>query len=387
MENDRLELDVIEVRQQIGSFFIGKVKAEDLVKLSYSDVRQLSEERDVESYLGIQRPLNRNRAKDIQEYVKNIDATFPTGILLSIENENISYDRDNSKLIISFPEDASPAKILDGQHRIAGFMDLKTGDPIIDACYFTQEGQKIPFELIVTIFVGLDMAEQANIFATVNIKQTKVSKSLVYDLEAYSKTRSPQKTAHEIVLALCKHPKSPFFEKVKRLGLKEGAFESLTQAALVEEIINLITKDAMKDRDYLLRKEKEAFSVFRKGLDRTDYKDNLVFRNAFIEEQDSQILKTVTAFFLAVKNKWPKAWSKANTLSIFNRTVGIYALFRVLREFCKERYRNENGFRVIDQGEFTKYFDSIDLKDEYFENMDAKTATVSKLTNDLVKNN
>lgn len=379
-----IELPAIKVRQQIGTFYIGKISAEKIVELSFADVRQLTEERDVESYLGIQRPLNKIRAKDIQEYVKNIDATFPTGILLSVDSKNAIFDEASSVLKISFPKGASPAKILDGQHRVAGFMDLETGKAIKDLCSFKQESETIPFELVVTIFVGLDMAEQANIFATVNIKQTKVSKSLVYDLEAYSKTRSPQKTAHEITLALAKHPQSPFWGKIKRLGKKEGIYETLTQAALVEEIISLISKDAMKDRDYLLRKEKGLFSGFRKGLSRSTYNDNLVFRNAFIAGDDSLILKTLTAFFLTVQKKWPSAWVKGNNNSLLNRTVGINALFRVLREYCKTIYSN-NDCRIIKQDEFQKYFAEINLNDDYFENLDAKSASISKLSQELMK--
>ncbi len=380
-----VKFPAIEVRQQIGSFFIGKIPADKIVALSFSDVRKLTEERDIESYLGIQRPLNKSRAKEIQEYVKNIDATFPTGIILNIENKYVFFDKANSILEVEFPSGESPAKILDGQHRIAGFMNTETCQAIDDLCWFYQDSERIPFELVVTVFVGLDMAEQANIFATVNIKQTKVSKSLVYDLEAYSKTRSPQKTAHEITLALSRHPKSPFWGKIKRLGKKEGAHETLTQAAIVEEIIALISKDAMRDRDFLLRKEKGAFSSFRKGLDRSNFSDNLVFRNAFIDGDDSFILKTLTSFFLAVQERWPDAWKKENDNSILNRTVGVNALFRVLREYCKKIYSN-NECKIINQSDFYGYLKGLEINDNYFESLDAKSATISKLSQALMGN-
>lgn len=380
MSDADIKIPVIRVEQQIGEFFVGKVTAEKLVKMSYSDIRKLTEERDVESYLGIQRPLDKKRAKDIQNYVKNVDATFPTSIILSIEEGLATFDEATSVLTIS---NGSPAKILDGQHRVAGFMDLASATPIKEVCWFKNNaGELVPFELLVTIFVGLDMAEQANIFSTVNITQTKVSKSLVYDLETYSKCRSPQKTAHEIVVALDQHPKSPFYGKIKRLGKKIGEFETLTQAALVEEIIALISKNAMADRDFLLRQERGSWSQFRKGLSRSNYEDGLVFRNAFIEDQDALILKTITAFFLAVKRKWQVAWDKENKNSLLNRTVGVYALFRVLRKYCSHVYSSD-GLREITLGEFEKYFDRISLEDDYFENLDAKTASVSKLTSAL----
>lgn len=379
MDTNYIKIPVFKVTQQIGEFFVGKVTAEQIVNMSFSDVRELTKERDVESYLGIQRPLDKKRAKQIQEYVQNIDATFPTSIILSIDSGNAFYDESLSILNVA---DNSPAKILDGQHRVAGFMDLDTGKPIPNLCWVNKSGDKIPFELLVTIFVGLDMAEQANIFSTVNITQTKVSKSLVYDLEAYSKTRSPQKTAHELVIALDNHPNSPFFNKVKRLGKKESQYESLTQAALVEEIIALISKDAMIDRDDLLKLEKGSFSSFRRGLVRSDYSDGLVFRNAFLDSKDELILQTLLSYFLSVQQKWSDAWDMKNTASVFNRTVGINALFRVLRYICSEVYLKDD-YRVISQQEFDRYFENIELDDDYFENLDAKSATISKLANVL----
>src|SRR6185436_13580442 len=101
--------------------------------------------------------------------------------------QNVIFDRERSELKIREAFDV--AHILDGQHRIEG---LKNGfsDPHSNADRF---------ELNVVIFVDLDMDDQSMVFATVNKAQTKVNKSLVYDLFAYAKTRSPQRTAHSIV--------------------------------------------------------------------------------------------------------------------------------------------------------------------------------------------
>lgn len=376
MKNE-IKIDAFKVTQQIGDFFIAKITAEKLVGISYSDVRQLSEEREVETYLGIQRPLNKKRAREIKEYVKNIDATFPTSIILSISQELVHWD-DNI-LTIEFGDD-SPAKVLDGQHRIAGFMDLDTGLPVEELCNFDRGGKVLPFELLITVFVGLDMAEEANIFATVNLKQTKVSKSLVYDLEAYSSSRSPQKTAHEIVMALDRHNKSPFYGRVKRLGTKQGDYETLTQATLVEEIVSLISKKPMVDRDILLRREKDSFTSFRTGLAVTNFSDGLIFRNLFIQDEDDIIFKFVSSFYMAVDERWATAWDKNNKKSVLNKTVGIQALFRVLKNYCMEQFLKD-GYKEINKSEFIQYLNSIELDDDYFESLDAKSATTSKIVN------
>lgn len=380
---NKLPIKAFRVTQQIGDFFIAKITAEELVGIAYSDVRYLSEKRDVETYLGIQRPLNTSRANEIKEYVKNIDAAFPTSIILSMEQKNITWNEEKEELIIEFEDDNSPAKILDGQHRIAGFMDIKTGEPILDLCEFDRGGVKHAFELIITIFVGLDMAEQANIFSTVNLKQTKVSKSLVYDLESYSHSRSPQKTAHEIVLTLDRHIKSPFSGRIKRLGKKEGVDEMITQSTLVEEVISLISKQPMVDRDILLRREKDSFTSLRKGLNTTDYSDGLIFRNLFIEDKDSEIFKIISSFFMAVNEKWPLAWEVNNSKSVLNKTVGIKALFRVLKKYCTSVFINE-GYREINKKEFNSYFIAINISDDFFENIDAKSSSISKIATEIL---
>ncbi len=53
------------------------------------------------------------------------------------------------------------------------------------------------------------MAQQANIFSTVNLSQTKVNRSLAYDLFALAASRSPQKTCHDIAVALDRGKNSP----------------------------------------------------------------------------------------------------------------------------------------------------------------------------------
>jgi DGQHR domain-containing protein len=375
-----INVNAFKITQQIGQFFVAKIKAEDLVKLTYSDVRALQNERDVETYLGIQRPLNERRAKEIQEYVKNYDAAFPSSVILHIDEEFISWDSTDNNLTFTFDEKISPAKILDGQHRIAGFMDLKTGKPIEDVCYFKDGEDTQPFELMITVFVGLDLPEQANIFATVNLKQTKVSKSLVYDLEAYTKTRSPQKTAHDIVVALDLNSRSPFYGRIKRLGYKNDSTENLTQAMLVEEFVKLISKEPMKDRDILIRKEKKSFSKFRKSeLERYPIESGRIFRDMFIERKDESILITAISFFKAVEKKWPNSWNLKTNDSVLNKTVGVKALFRVLKELMKGILSENYSTEPVRLDVFSEMLGRVDVNDEYFINLEAVSTSEGKI--------
>lgn len=382
-----IPVKALQVSQQIGDFYIAKISAEDLVKISYSDIRELEREREVETYLGIQRPLNKSRTKEIKDYVKNYDATFPTSIILSINEENINWVEKTGLLEIFLDENESSAKILDGQHRIAGFMDIETLKPIHDLCYFERNGEFKPFELMVTIFVGLDLPEQANIFATVNLKQTKVSKSLAYDLEAYTKTRSPQKTAHDIVVALDQHDKSPFYQRIKRLGFKNGDYENLTQAMLVEELVQLISKNPMEDRDILLRESKQSFSKLRATkLEIYPFgRSTQVFRDYFINDDDDMIMTIVFSFFSMVEKKWPLAWDKKNKKSVLNRTIGVKALFRLLRDVLKSKKFRGEILKDPQKG-FSRLLSEINVDDDFFINLDATSANIVILEKALKDN-
>ncbi len=288
--------------------------------ISHFDVRRvLQEERDVERYLGIQRPLEDKRVRSLSEYVNYKDASFPTSIILAIDEEFACFDSKASEMTVSNCRigDTKPsihisrlAKVLDGQHRIAGL-----------AAYSGSV-----FDIPVTIFVGADISDQAHIFATVNLEQTKVHKSLVYDLFSLARTRSPQKTCHNIAVALDRDQNGPFFKRIKRLGFAtEGrVFEPITQATFVESLLPYLSTDPKRDRDILLRGEKLS-KIFGGEL----YK--MPFRNMFIDEKDLEIAEIVSNFFSAVKKRWPTAWDERGRGMILNRTNGFRALMRFLR--------------------------------------------------------
>jgi DGQHR domain-containing protein len=316
-----ISISAIKIQQPIGEFFIAAIPSKELCAMARADVRRIkTEQREVEKYLGIQRPLNDERVEEIKEYVRTKDATFPTAIILAVKAVCAKWDEQSSTLTLAEykaqrdDEEDIPldrvANILDGQHRLAGLKDYERDD----------------FVLNVSIFVDADIAEQANVFATVNLAQTKVNKSLVYDLFELAKTRSPQKTCHNVAVALDAQADSPFAGRVKRLGVAtEGRFnETLTQATIVESLLRYISTKPNVDRDLLLRGKK-----LKKA--EGDEQQKLIFRNLFIDERDADITKIVWTYFLAVKERWPTAWNNMSRGNILPKTNGFRAFVRFLR--------------------------------------------------------
>lgn len=342
-----INVPALKVQQPIGDFLIGVMSYEDLIAVSYADVRSM--ERDVDNYLGIQRRLSPARKKELQAYVNTSDATFPTSIILAVDEECSKWDEDSGVLSL-FETDNVPfdriAKVLDGQHRIDGLRNYK---------------QEKRFDLSVTIFINADLADQANIFATVNLAQTKVNRSLVYDLFDYAKSRSPQKTAHDVTVALDRFEKGPLFERIKRLGVAtEGrAAEPLTQATVVTAIMALISNDPMTDREVLLK---------GKRLGRPDDKTlaRLPLRGLFVDGNDLDIAKIVSAYFEAVRDRWPRAWADVQKQgNILPRTNGFKALMRVFRPLYLRLASGDPG-RLVVASAFTAQLVAVGLQDDDF---------------------
>lgn len=355
------EIDCLEIAQPIGTFYIGVMDYTELEFISFADVRRLEKnERDVEEYIGIQRPLSKERVREINKYVELIDATFPSTIIISINSYNVKYNKETKKMKIKRLQHV--AKVLDGQHRIAGLND----------CII--EGNK--FQLPVTIFIDMELEDQAIVFSTINKTHTKVNKSLPYDLFEFAKTRSPQRTGHTIVRALNFKEGSPFKDKIKILGVANDADkETITQATFVESIINLISRDKMKDRDLYKRGE------LPKSYEGNDYQ-KYCLRSLFLNQEDGKIAQIIWNYFKAVENKWPNSWINVEANIILNRSTGFLALMK----FLGECYRHIGAYNKVPEiTEFNSILDKINLQDHVFtsQNYLPGSSGQSKLFNDL----
>ncbi len=318
---------------------------EDLISVSFTDIRRLqtgSEMREVEIYTGIQRELSKNRIQEIAKYVNMVDATFPTGVILHIEPENI-IDFDEKNGIMTIPNKENIAKVLDGQHRIAGLE------------YFEKNGKR--FQINVTVFVGMELEDQAIVFATINKTQTKVNKSLVADLFEFATHRSPHKTAHNIARALNQMDGSPFKNKIKILGYaNDKEKETITQATFSEYLMKLISKDVMVDRD-VYKRGKIPEKFYGKDLNQRP------LRNLFVDEKDSIIAKIIFEYFKAVEFRWPDAWGPVEPEMILNKSTGFIALMNVFRELYV--HLNRLG-EIVNHKEYLDFLKNVKLDDKEF---------------------
>jgi len=340
--NETITIKCVEVTQPIGTFYIGVMEAKDLIRISYADIRRL--DRDLDDYLGIQRKLSPKRVEELQKYVDTIDATFPTSVILAVSSDHVSFNKETNSLEITADEEV--AKIIDGQHRIKGLEGFS---------------EKI-FQLNVTIFIDMDIEDQAMVFATINLAQTKVNRSLVYDLYEHTESRSPQKTAHNIARLLNSTEKSPFENRIKILGTATPGVkgETLTQATFVEALIKLISGNsqrALEDRELLKRGKKPARASSAEAY-------SLVFRNMFLDNKEAEIAKVIWNYFSAVSSRWTESWKNNNvTGNILPRSTGFSALMRLLPTL----YNKLGGAGTIpSSSKFLDLFQRVEINDGEF---------------------
>ncbi len=303
---DVVAFPCFQVRQPIGVFYVGVIDSQELLELTYSDIRRMRDEpREVETYLGIERPLSTKRVNEIRQYVQTVSAAFPSSIIVAVESEQAEFDEETGTLQLI--REPGTAKILDGQHRLAGLDGMAPGT----------------FYVIVTVFVDMDLEDQALTFATINLEQTKVSKSLVYDLYEYAKHRSPQKTAHDIVRLLDLREASPFAGRIKILGTANDRGEVLSQAQFVEGLMPMIAADPRRDRDLIKRGRRPE----RASAEESRFR---IFRNMFLDEKDAEIARVLFNYFSAVAARWPTAWATIERGNVLNRTTGFRGLMLFL---------------------------------------------------------
>ncbi|EIQ1511884.1 hypothetical protein BBL91_08830 [Vibrio parahaemolyticus] len=341
----------LSVKQPIGDFYLTSLEASVLARIADATAR--GEHPDA-----VQREQSKKRIKEIAEYCSDTDATFPTPIIVAVDlSSNVRIDDD----YIYFNENDIIGDVIDGQHRLEG---LKNSDYISD------------FQLPVVFMFDLEPYQRAYVFSIINSKQTRVNMSLIYDLFALSKTRSPYKTCHEIARALNKESTSPFYRRLKMLGKKEEDQElaSLSQGTFIKYLLELISKNPDKDSRDIKRNI---------GLEDDS---NLPLRRYFIDENDPVIHKIIINLFSGLREVFYQEWEDPNKF-ILSKSIGFGAIIKIFPKLYIAGVRENDLSREFFISEFNKIKNNLDKKgiiitsENYGSNEQART----KLAKDLLE--
>lgn len=339
-----LQCNISLFEQPIGQFGLGVMNAQDIFR--YSDIDRLKVNPvTLEIQGGPQRKLSAKRVSDIAEYAKTLDATFPTPIILSLNPKFYTLDHEKNILtiydsieekvktegvqIFKEDKDKKPATIIDGQHRIVGIIKSKMA-----AQY------KLP---VVFVFNSTE-EENAMIFAIINGKQTKVSQSIIYQLYNVTEVRNPYKTAHNIAQAFNTDKKSPYYRKLKMLGVRTpGSNEILSQGTFVKELLKHISKNP--DMDFANAKAHKKCNVWEK----------CVFNKYFLEKKDDEIYTILLNLFSAVKEVFPTEWEDSHY--ILSKTTGFIGIMRAVPSLVD--FGRRKDLKSLEKSFFKSVFEKL----------------------------
>ncbi|CAG1023264.1 hypothetical protein DOJK_02200 [Patescibacteria group bacterium] len=295
----KIKVNAVKIKQNERDFYLFKIKASDLLSIAYFNPREIDRE------TGIQRPFKESRSKEIADYIDSENSVLANNIIVSLKGDAISFNNG----CLEIQQDKDVAFIIDGQHRLRAFK------------YATKK----EFELPISGFIDLSLAEIAEIFVKINYYQKPVSKSLVYDLLGISEDIFPEFVeAHKITKILNETIGSPWFDNIKMLGIGKGI---ITQAAFITALeANKILDDLLQD-----------FSL----------------------EQKAKILSN---YFTAIKQLFPEQWGYRG--SIIAKTLSLNAFVRILPKVFKKITQETKGFKIEDIGKFMSPITKIHFESE-----------------------
>lgn len=131
-------------------------------------------DREEDPIEGFQRELDIKRAKEIAAYIDSGLGTIPSSIVLSAQDDaELKYDA--RKKSISFKHLNNAFLIIDGQHRVYGFMHAKKA-----------------FRVPVIIYSGLSKRDETRLFIDINSKQKGVPPELLLDIKKLAEYENDQ---------------------------------------------------------------------------------------------------------------------------------------------------------------------------------------------------
>ncbi|MDF1676218.1 MAG: DGQHR domain-containing protein [Vicingaceae bacterium] len=338
-----LKIQALEVKQPLGTFYLTKIKADILRQITFSiPLRTDSQDSEIIEYVGAQREIKERRLRQIGKFIDTVECAFPNTIIVAAnynkEGEHINDERrwdiekqEGSNIVnIIIPNREKLASIVDGQHRLDGFDYVENSSRLDDV------------ELPISVYLDLPIPYQAYLFASINHNQQPVSKSLSYILYGYSlddelkEAWAPEKLAVYQSRKLNSNEDTPFYRKIKvapqidQVLLDKSDGWAVSTATVVDGILQLITKNAQRDRDEI---SKVSVKHGRNRSQLNVFNDDSPLRTYYLNNQDVVIYKAVENFFSVVVDIFFNNQNEdsSNTNSIM-KTIGIQAMFDVLKE-------------------------------------------------------
>jgi len=363
-KTDGINTFAIRVNQPLGTFYAFTLGANVLDRITYSQpaevMARLEQESDDNkggySIFGTQRGENKKRLEEIASFIRTTEATFPNAIILAanydpegryIEEKDVRRwavnETPDGSWILHIPSlSERSASIIDGQHRLHAFNKLP-----LDA-------SERSMELLCVVFLELPTPYHAYVFATINFNQKKVDRSLAYELfgfdvdERPARFWSPETLAVYLTRLMNTEKESPLFRSIFPAADSDKLFSDtdgqpnedvrVSMATVVDGILRLISKNPKEDRKLVRRPENKEL-----GRETLAPIKGVPLRALYIQSNDKAIYDLLCNYFSAIRST---VWVTAGKGSYLRKTVGVQALFDVLKELLCNSPITASNFSV-----------------------------------------
>ncbi|WNF37193.1 DGQHR domain-containing protein [Bacillaceae bacterium IKA-2] len=247
-------LATILVTQGKYRYYIASMPSEHLRDTCFTVTR---EEDPLE---GFQRRLDEGRAKEIADYIDTENGSIPTAIILSAQEDARLVHNTRSKTI-SFSKKGKAFLVIDGQHRVWGFIKAKSS-------------VRVP----VVIFEGLSRIEEAQLFIDINTTQQGVPEALLLDVKTLLQNETEEeKRCSDLFEQFFTSKESILKGYMVRAESQTGKISRKLFNSSIKEVLNNRLRPVDIEKSYIainnyLRAFKEVFTEID-----SNYKD-LVYR-------------------------------------------------------------------------------------------------------------
>lgn len=262
-DENRHSLATILVTQGKYRYYIASMPSEYLRDTCFTVTR---EEDPIE---GFQRRLDEGRADEIAEYIDLKDGSIPTAIVLSAQEDAQLFHNTRSKTI-SFEKKGKVFLVIDGQHRVWGFIKAK-------------KSVRVP----VVIFEGLSRIEEAQLFIDINTTQKKVPDALLLDVKTLLQNETAEeKRCSDLFDLFFNSKESILKEHLVRGESRSGKISRKLFNSSIKEVLNNQLRPLDIDKSYIainnyLRAFKDVFTEIDDGFKNYIYRP-IVFQGILI---------------------------------------------------------------------------------------------------------
>lgn len=246
--------------------------------------------RDEDPIKGFQRELDEKRAREIAAYIDSGLGTIPNAIILSAQPD-AELEYDSSRKSLSFKPIRKAFLIIDGQHRVFGFM-------------LAEKAFRVP----VIIYTGLSRRDETRLFIDINSKQKGVRAELLLDIKKLAEYEKDEEALlREIFDTFMQEPSSALYGKLSTASKAQGKISRSIFNTALKPLVRVFGE---KGHDELYAILNAYFVALMEGVLRRNQQVDLLVNAMFF--------RAACSFFLIVAPKVKDRFGAIYTVDNFH---------------------------------------------------------------------